>query len=468
MDETKSVWRRGRRAAARVARRLLSRMRSCQLGRKRPHNSARFLDRPCQSRQAPSTARVPSAEPTAVPSPTGAARRPNLANFRHPPADAAGRMVPVGARELSAHSTSDPDPVGFRWPPSAAAGQLVSDGMRRPANLVHYPRPLPDLGAPPLSLLSLPRDLQQLPPPEPNGPSPAAAAGPEAAGDVPPRPESSARSDAQSGSESGPSAYEQSTVLDQPDGHRPSGPERRRVLVVTTLILTLLVAGSVALPFSLRYGRGSSSHGGTAAASASASAGQADHVAAAARQAVEWISQHVSRSAIVACDPSTCSALAARGIPAANLLVLRTATASLLHAKLVLVTPTVRSQFGSRLSHVLAPSVIARFGSGADLVTVQVTAPDGPSAYNSALSRDVADRKSAGAHLLANGRIELSAEARTQLADGQVDSRILMLLPMLAATHPIQVLAFGDPGPGASPGIALCSADLSGSAILRV
>ena len=38
-----------------------------------------------------------------------------------------------------------------------------------------------------------------------------------------------------------------------------------------------------------------------------------------------------------------------------------------------------------------------------------------------------------------------------------------MLLPMLAATHPVQVLAFGDPGPGASPGIPLCSADLSGS-----
>ena len=76
-----------------------------------------------------------------------------------------------------------------------------------------------------------------------------------------------------------------------------------------------------------------------------------------------------------------------------NLLVLRAATANLLHAKLVVVTPTVRSQFGSRLSSVFAPSVLARFGSGADLVTVQVTAPDGPSAYNAALSRDVADRR---------------------------------------------------------------------------
>jgi hypothetical protein len=37
------------------------------------------------------------------------------------------------------------------------------------------------------------------------------------------------------------------------------------------------------------------------------------------------------------------------------------------------------------------------------------------------------------------------------------------MLPALAAVHPIQVLAFGDPGPGATPGVPLCSADLSGS-----
>jgi hypothetical protein len=37
------------------------------------------------------------------------------------------------------------------------------------------------------------------------------------------------------------------------------------------------------------------------------------------------------------------------------------------------------------------------------------------------------------------------------------------LLPALAATHPIQVLAFGDSGPGAGADIPLCTADLSGS-----
>jgi hypothetical protein len=33
----------------------------------------------------------------------------------------------------------------------------------------------------------------------------------------------------------------------------------------------------------------------------------------------------------------------------------------------------------------------------------------------------------------------------------------------MAAVHRIQILAFGDPGPDASPGVPLCSADLSGS-----
>lgn len=244
-------------------------------------------------------------------------------------------------------------------------------------------------------------------------------------------------------------------------GQRPADARRR--VVVTALILAMLVAASLALPFSLRHGRGQTSGDGTTSASASAAAGQSGVVTTAARQALLWISQQVSRSVIVACDPQTCSALAARGIPAANLLVLRAAATSPLHAKVIVVTPTVRSQFGTRLSRVLAPSVLAVFGSGADRVTVQATAPDGPAAYDAALLRDVADRKAAGAQLLANNRIKLTAKARTQLANGQVDSRILTLLPALAATYPVQVLAFGDPGPGASPGIPLCSADLSAS-----
>jgi hypothetical protein len=179
--------------------------------------------------------------------------------------------------------------------------------------------------------------------------------------------------------------------------------------------------------------------------------------------AAEWISQQVSGSTIVACDPAMCSALEDEGVPAANLLILRTAAAGPIHAQLVVVTPTVRSHFGSRLDSVYAPAVIAEFGSGSGRVNVQVVAPGGAAAYLTALHQDVAARQIAGAQLLANKHIVVTAQAKGQLTAGEVDSRLLIMLPALAAVHRIQILAFGDPAPGATPGVPLCSADLSGS-----
>ena len=150
-------------------------------------------------------------------------------------------------------------------------------------------------------------------------------------------------------------------------------------------------------------------------------------------------------------------------MPAANLLVIQSSTTSLLDAQVVVATPAVRGQFGGRLDSVYAPSVMASFGSGSGRVDVQVVAPDGAAAYLAALRQDVAARQAAGAQLLANKQIAVAAQARPQLAAGEIDSRLLILLPALAAVHPIQILAFGDPGPGASPGVPWCSADLSGS-----
>ena len=126
-------------------------------------------------------------------------------------------------------------------------------------------------------------------------------------------------------------------------------------------------------------------------------------------------------------------------------------------------TPALRDQFGSRLQSVYAPTVMASFGSGPGQLTVRVVAPDGAAAYRAALHQDVAARAAAGTQLLANKRIQVAARARMQLAAGQVDSRLLILLPVMAAMHPIHVLDFGDRGPGASRGIPLCSANLSGS-----
>ena len=242
-----------------------------------------------------------------------------------------------------------------------------------------------------------------------------------------------------------------------PSRGRPAG-NRWRIPSLVAAIVVFLAAGGVALALS----RPHAGHAGHGPATASRPAGgQSGNTVS--QLAAAWVAQQVARSAIVACDPPMCSALEAQGMSAANLLILRPGTTSPLGAQVVVVTPAVKNQFGSRLDRVYAPLVIAGFGSGPDQVSVRVIAQNGPAAYLTALRQDVAARKAAGAQLLANKRIRASAEARAQLGAGAVDSRLLIMLPPLAAEHPIQILAFGQPAPGAGPGVPLCSADLSGS-----
>ena len=70
-------------------------------------------------------------------------------------------------------------------------------------------------------------------------------------------------------------------------------------------------------------------------------------------------------------------------------------------------------------------------------------------------------RIASGTQLLDNRRIIVSATARGQLAHGQADSRLLVVIAGLAARWPVSVAAFGDLAPGASPGVPLRSADLA-------
>jgi hypothetical protein len=57
----------------------------------------------------------------------------------------------------------------------------------------------------------------------------------------------------------------------------------------------------------------------------------------------------------------------------------------------------------------------------------------------------------------------MSPVARRQLLAGQVDSRLLTTLAALALAtiHPLSVVAFGDSGPGAAPGVPLRSLELA-------
>jgi hypothetical protein len=127
----------------------------------------------------------------------------------------------------------------------------------------------------------------------------------------------------------------------------------------------------------------------------------------------------------------------------------------------LIATAAVRSQLGGRLAGAYAPEVIASFGSGGLRIDVRAVAPHGAAAYRAALAADLAARRDAGRQLLRNPRISVpAAAARSELVTGRVDTRLLMMLAALAATEPVQVVAFGDPGPGSSAGLPLRSAEL--------
>ena len=228
-----------------------------------------------------------------------------------------------------------------------------------------------------------------------------------------------------------------------------------RVVIVAALVVAILAAGVAAVELT-RPSRARQAPRTPAAAPAA--------TAAARQQAAAWLASQTNPDAVLACDPAMCAALQARGIPAGRLLVLTPSSADPLGSDLVVATAAVRGQLGARLAGVYAPVTLAAFGSGPARVDVRAVAPDGAAAYRAALAADVRARRAAGARLLRNSRIHVTAAARQALAAGEVDPRLLAALATLAAVHPLDVTAFGDAGPGASAGVPLRSAGIAWAA----
>lgn len=188
------------------------------------------------------------------------------------------------------------------------------------------------------------------------------------------------------------------------------------------------------------------------------------------QEAAAWVAAQISHSAVVSCDPAMCSELETRGVPAGDLLMLRPGGPRAdgpLGSDVVVATRAVRSEFGSRLADVYAPVVLAAFGSGGARVEIRAVAPGGAAAYRDALGADLAARRQASAQLLRNPDISASAAARGPLSDGSVDSRLLVTLAVLAGlrlAHPLRIIFFGEPDPGASAGVPLRSAEIAGPA----
>jgi len=232
-----------------------------------------------------------------------------------------------------------------------------------------------------------------------------------------------------------------------------SRPARARWLVV--LVAGLAAAAVLAATATtVLSGRG----GGAPAAA------QALAAAAARQQAAAWVAGQASPDAIVACDPAMCAALQAHGVPAGRLLVLTPARADPLGSDLMVATAAVRGRLAARLAGVYAPVTLASFGSGAARIEIRVVAPNGASAYWAALAADARTRAAAGAQLLRNRSVHVSAAARPALADGEVDPRLLVVLAALAGLHPLDITGFGRPSQGASAGVPLRSADIAGAA----
>ncbi len=180
-------------------------------------------------------------------------------------------------------------------------------------------------------------------------------------------------------------------------------------------------------------------------------------------QAARWVATEIAKSVIIACDDVMCTSLFNEGIAASNLLVLSPTAPDPLGADVVIGTQVLRSQFGRRLATEYAPSIIASFGVGKSRVEVRVVAPDGAASYEIAASRDLTARQRNGSTLLRNTKVAFVPSARPDLIAGLVDSRLFVMLPVLAAQHPIQVLGFFDRAPRSAQGIPLTGVQLAGS-----
>ncbi len=233
-----------------------------------------------------------------------------------------------------------------------------------------------------------------------------------------------------------------------------------RVIGAIVVVLVVFAAGGLTVALLRNNGSGSAARGASAT-SGTPGLAQVQAAAAARQQAAAWVTAQVSHSAVVSCDPAMCAALQARGFPAGDLMTLGSAASDPLGSAVIVSTAAVRSEFGSRLTGVYAPTVIASFGSGSARVDVRVYAAGGAAAYLAALRADQAVRQRLGNVLLRNSRVSETPAARAQLAAGQVDTRLLTIIATLSAGGPVSIAAFGDVGPGASAGVPLRTVELA-------
>jgi hypothetical protein len=236
------------------------------------------------------------------------------------------------------------------------------------------------------------------------------------------------------------------------------GRLRYRVAGLVAAAVLVLAGGGLTLVFSLKSGGpGQASHGMTPA--------ERQAQAALRTTAAEWADQQLNPGTTIACDAAMCAALQAAGFPESDLRTLGQTSAYPLKSNVVAETAQVRDLFGSSLASSYAPVVIATFGSGAGRIEIRVIAAGGATAYRNAVSQGLASGKNIGSELKLltsdSSQLAMSATATQQLAAGQVDLRLQVLILDLASTQPLDILDFSNDDPGATQDIPLRFVDLA-------
>ena len=243
--------------------------------------------------------------------------------------------------------------------------------------------------------------------------------------------------------------------------HHRNQARRQRLLLLVSALLAMALGAGVTLAFTASGPERAAPKPGASAPSSNA----LQLVAAYRHQAATWIAHEVASDIVVSCDPEMCGELQHSGFPVGQLMELQPSAPDPLGSQLVVATPVIRSQFGTRLATVYAPLVIASFGSGAERVDVRYNTPDGSvAAFEAQLAADKKNRIAAGEQLLTNKRVQVSATARQALLAGQVDPRLLVTLSTLAHLVPLRLVAFDDPSPGVSSDVPLRGAEVGAAA----
>jgi hypothetical protein len=239
---------------------------------------------------------------------------------------------------------------------------------------------------------------------------------------------------------------------------------RRRALLALSVAAAMALGALVTLALT-HQGEQTQKTASVQPAVTSPSTPSALQIAAANRgQAAAWIAQQILPSVLIGCDPLMCQALEAANVSASRLSVVQPSAPDPLGVEVIVATPALRSQFGSRLATVYAPLLLASFGSGAQRIDIRYLVPGGTAAFEASLAAAKHARIQAGEQLLSNKNVQASAQARSALLAGDVDPRLLITLGLLAHEMPVRLVLFDDPSPGASSDVPLRGAEIGAAA----